>query len=82
MAAATPGPEPGPVNPEVPAAWPAPNAADALGRWCLRLRFKIKSIFMFPEIIPWVHQATEVAAAKYPGRPFKLVQDEDVLDTW
>ncbi|PNH02488.1 putative valine--tRNA ligase, cytoplasmic [Tetrabaena socialis] len=26
--------------------------------------------------------ATAAAAAKYPGRAFKLEQDEDVLDTW
>lgn len=27
-------------------------------------------------------EARTAAAAKYPGREFQLVQDEDVLDTW
>ena len=27
-------------------------------------------------------EALERAQARYPGRPVKLTQDEDVLDTW
>jgi valyl-tRNA synthetase len=40
------------------------------------------SLTSSPRPCPPPQAAEAAAAAKYPGRSFRLVQDEDVLDTW